>query len=451
MSLDKKLLKRLKILYVEDDNVIRTELSQLLSNFFETVYTAEDGKEGLEIYLRNQDEIDIILSDINMPKLNGIDMVKAIRGVDTKVPIFFATAYSDNEFLFDAIKLKIYEYIIKPIDIRYLLTIMNDLASVLYQDFLIDQKNKELEKYKEVTDLTNIVIETDIHMKITKVNELCCKISGYSREELIGQDFKFLKHADTSNDIYVKMYANVLNNKSWQGNLKNRTKDDSNFTTDCYMITILNNANEVEGVISIQKDITEELAKKREMQRALMKDKSEIFIRSKEGNAEQYAIINDLKMKLEDVQEELFKVQRSTDKYVYIAEKYSLENRNLKSELSTYKRNPDKHNTSLKLSKENSDLKQDIKRLKIKIEDNKEKFEKEKKQIEVNLQIEVDQVTDKLTKLKEKYEAIETDDILIQKLEYWKEKANNISKRVESLEKQIMDYGDKDIMNKIFG
>ena len=451
MSLDKKLLKRLKILYVEDDTVIRTELSQLLSNFFETVYTAEDGKEGLEIYLRNQDEIDIILSDINMPKLNGIDMVKAIRGVDTKVPIFFATAYSDNEFLFDAIKLKIYEYIIKPIDIRYLLNIMNDLASVLYQDFLIDQKNKELEKYKEVTDLTNIVIETDIHMKITKVNELCCKISGYSREELIGQDFKFLKHADTSNDIYVKMYANVLNNKSWQGNLKNRTKDDSNFTTDCYMITILNNANEVEGVISIQKDITEELAKKREMQRALMKDKSEIFIRSKEGNAEQYAIINDLKMKLEDVQEELFKVQRSTDKYVYIAEKYSLENRNLKSELSTYKRNPDKHNTSLKLSKENSDLKQDIKRLKIKIEDNKEKFEKEKKQIEVNLQIEVDQVTDKLTKLKEKYEAIETDDVLIQKLEYWKEKANNISKRVESLEKQIMAYGDKDIMNKIFG
>ena len=451
MSLDKKLLKRLKILYVEDDTVIRTELSQLLSNFFETVYTAEDGKEGLEIYLRNQDEIDIILSDINMPKLNGIDMVKAIRGVDTKVPIFFATAYSDNEFLFDAIKLKIFEYIIKPIDIRYLLNIMNDLASVLYQDFLIDQKNKELEKYKEVTDLTNIVIETDIHMKITKVNELCCKISGYSREELIGQDFKFLKHADTSNDIYVKMYANVLNNKSWQGNLKNRTKDDSNFTTDCYMITILNNANEVEGVISIQKDITEELAKKREMQRALMKDKSEIFIRSKEGNAEQYAIINDLKMKLEDVQEELFKVQRSTDKYVYIAEKYSLENRNLKSELSTYKRNPDKHNTSLKLSKENSDLKQDIKRLKIKIEDNKEKFEKEKKQIEVNLQIEVDQVTDKLTKLKEKYEAIETDDVLIQKLEYWKEKANNISKRVESLEKQIMAYGDKDIMNKIFG
>lgn len=450
MSIDKKLLKRLRILYVEDDAVIRTELSQLLSNFFETVYTAEDGKEGLEIYLQNQDEIDIILSDINMPKLSGIDMVKTIRGVDPKVPIFFATAHSDNEFLSEAIKLKIYEYIIKPIDIRHLLSLMNELAEVLYQDFLIEQKNRELEKYKEVTDLNNIVIETDIHMKIVKVNDLCCKVSGYAKEELIGQDFKFLKHNESSNDLYVKLYAEVLNNKSWQGHLKNRTKDNGSFTTDCYMITILNNAGEVEGAISIQKDITEELSKKREMQRALMKDKSEIFIRSKEGNAEQHTIINDLKMKLEDAQEELFKVQRSTDKYIYTAEKYSLENRNLKTELASYKRNSEKVNTSLKLSKENSDLRLDIKRLKNKIEDNKIKFEKDKKQLEVNLQIEIDEINDKLSKLRQKYDAIQTDDVLVQKLEYWKEKANNESSRFENLEKQIMTHANKDILDKVF-
>lgn len=450
MPIDKKLLKRLKILYIEDDSVIRNELSQLLSNFFENVYTASDGKEGLEIYLRNQEQIDIILSDINMPKLNGIDMVKAIRGVDSKVPIFFATAHSDNEFLAEAITLKIQEYIIKPIDIRNLLSLMNDLAAVLYQEFLIEQKNKELSKYKEVTDLNNIVIETDIHMKIVKVNDLCCKISGYSKEELIGKDFKFLKHNDTSNDVYVKMYAEVLNNKSWYGTLKNKTKENSTFTTDCSMISILNDDGEVEGVISIQKDITEELAKKREMQRALMKDKSEIFIRSKEGNAEKHSIINDLKMKLEDANEEFFKAQRNTDKYIYIAEKYSLENRNLKTELATYKRNADKHNTSLKLTKENSDLRLDIKRLKNKIEDIKTKFEKEKKQIEVNSQIEIDELNEKLVKITEKLENIETNDVLVQKLEYWKEKANNESKRVETLEKQIITHANKEIMNKIF-
>ena len=450
MSLNKELLKRLKILYVEDDNIIRSELSQLLSNFFDIVYTAKDGKEGLEVYLQNKDEIDIILSDINMPNLSGIEMVKSIRKINTKVPIFFTTAHSDNEFLSEAIKLKIYEYVIKPIDIRYLLSLMSDLASILYQDFLIEQKNKELEKYKEITDLHNIVIETNIHMKITKVNELCCKVSGYTREELIGKDFKFLKYPDTSDDLYVKMYAKVLNNKFWHGNLKNKTKDNGSFTTDCYMISMINDAGEIEGAISIQKDITEELNKKRQMQRALMKDKSEIFIRSKEGNAEQFAVINNLKLKLEEVQNDLFRVQRNTDKYIYTAEKYSLENRNLKSELSIYKRNADKHNISHKLSKENSDLRIDISRIKNELEENKLKFLKEKKQMEVNFQIEIDDLNDRFFKLKDKYDSIETNDILVQKLEFWKEKANIESQRLENLEKQVMNNCDKEVLNKIF-
>ena len=81
----------------------------------------------------------------------------------------------------------------------------------------------------------------------------------------------------------------------------------------------------------------------------------------------------------------------------------------------------------------------------------KTKFEKEKKQIEVNSQIELDELNEKFVKLTQKYESIETDDVLVQKLEYWKEKANNESNRVETLEKQIMTYATKETMNKIFG
>ncbi len=79
MAIDKKLLKRLKALYVEDDTHIRNELSALLSNFFGKVYTAGDGAEGLEIFLKNSDDIDVIISDINMPKITGIEMHKKIR------------------------------------------------------------------------------------------------------------------------------------------------------------------------------------------------------------------------------------------------------------------------------------------------------------------------------------------------------------------------------------
>ena len=109
MSIDKNLLKRLTLLYVEDDDVIRNELSQLLANFFSNVLVAKDGKEGLRSYLENQDHIDIILTDVNMPELNGIDMIKKIRGIDKKIPIIFATAHSDTEFLAEAIKLRVQE------------------------------------------------------------------------------------------------------------------------------------------------------------------------------------------------------------------------------------------------------------------------------------------------------------------------------------------------------
>ena len=61
----------------------------------------------------------LILTDVNMPELNGIEMIKKVRDFDTKIPVIFATAYSDSEFLVEAIKLRVQEYIVKPIDVRY--------------------------------------------------------------------------------------------------------------------------------------------------------------------------------------------------------------------------------------------------------------------------------------------------------------------------------------------
>jgi YesN/AraC family two-component response regulator len=180
MSIDKNLLKKFTLLYVEDDDVIRVELSQLLSNFFSMVHVAKNGKEGLRTFLENQDEIDLILTDLNMPELNGIEMIKKIRTIDNKIPIIFATAHSDSEFLAEAIKLRVQEYIVKPIDVRYLLSLFNDIVSNLYQEFLLKQQREELEKYKEIINSNNIVIKTDTHLNITYVNELFCEISGFN-------------------------------------------------------------------------------------------------------------------------------------------------------------------------------------------------------------------------------------------------------------------------------
>ena len=163
------------------------EFSELLASFFSRVLVAKDGKDGLRTYLENQDKIDIILTDVNMPYLNGIEMIKKIRGIKSKVPVIFATAHSDNEFLVEAIKLRVQEYIVKPIDVRNLLSLMNDIASNLQQESLLKQQQEELSKYKEIIDSNNIVIKMDVHLNITYVNELFCQISGFNDFELIGK------------------------------------------------------------------------------------------------------------------------------------------------------------------------------------------------------------------------------------------------------------------------
>ncbi len=450
MSIDKSLLKKFTLLYVEDDDVIRVELSQLLTNFFSMVHVAKNGKEGLRTFLENQDEIDLILTDLNMPELSGIEMIKKIRTLDNKIPIIFATAHSDSEFLAEAIKLRVQEYIVKPIDVRYLLSLCNDIASNLYQESLLKQQREELEKYKEIINSNNIVIKTDTHLNITYVNELFCEISGFDSDELIGKELKYLKYQDMASDIYTNLYANILNNKPWQGKLKNIKKDGTSFTTDSFVIPNLDETGDMTGAISIQRDITEELNKKREIVLALMKEKSDIFIRSKEGNLEQNQIINDLKHKLEKAQLELEQSLKNTDKYIYSNEKFRLENKNLKTELGLYKKNTNS-NVAFKFSKENSDLRLENKKIKDKLAQFEIDSEKSISQQRVNYETRIGELEDKINELTEKIDSIQTDEILLQKLEYWKEKAKQETIKIENLEKQIIAHGDKNFMGKIFG
>ena len=450
MSIDKNLLNKFTLLYVEDDDVIRLEFSNLLASFFSRVLTAKDGKEGLRTYLENQDEIDIILTDINMPFLSGIDMVRKIREIKSNVPVIFATAHSDNDFLAEAIKLRAQEYIVKPIDVRHLLSIMNELASNLYQEILLKQQQEELEEYKQILDSNNIVLKTDVHLKITYVNELFCEISGYNSDELIGKELKSLRYQDFSPDIYTNLYASVLNKKSWQGKLKNLKKDGTFYHTDAYVMPMLDNSGEMIGSISIQRDITDELNKKREIQLALMRDKSDIFIRSKEGSLEQNNIINDLKYRLQTTQAELEQALKNIDKYIYSNEKYRLENKNLKTEIALYKKNTNEH-TTFKISKENSDLRIELKKLKDKLALVEQNDEKRITQIKINYEDQIRELSEKVNELTDKLDSVQSDDVLMQKLEYWREKAKVESLRVEKLEKQIIAHADTTLLSKIFG
>jgi DNA-binding NarL/FixJ family response regulator len=103
------------ILYVEDEPGIRTQLSDILRDYCETLHLAENGEQGLQQFTEYRPPV--IVTDIKMPAMNGIDMAHAIKQVDPDVRIIFTTAFSDYAFLQAAIEMQADGYILKPTDL----------------------------------------------------------------------------------------------------------------------------------------------------------------------------------------------------------------------------------------------------------------------------------------------------------------------------------------------
>jgi len=131
--------KDLKILYVEDNDTTRETMTDVLVDLFKEVIVAVDGSDALAKY--DENKVDIILTDINMPKLNGIEMIRKIRETNKKIPILVLSAYSDSEYFLDTIRLGIDGYIIKPISSEQLLITIGKSAERISLE-------KENEDYK---------------------------------------------------------------------------------------------------------------------------------------------------------------------------------------------------------------------------------------------------------------------------------------------------------------
>lgn len=104
---------KIKVLYVEDDDIARENGVEYLENYFEQIYEAADALTALKLY--ETITPDIIITDIQMPKLNGLEFVKRVRQKDKKIQIIVLTAYSHKDYLFSAIELQLVKYLIKPI------------------------------------------------------------------------------------------------------------------------------------------------------------------------------------------------------------------------------------------------------------------------------------------------------------------------------------------------
>jgi DNA-binding response OmpR family regulator len=124
-----ELIEDISILITEDESELREFLQEYLQIFFKKVYVAKCGHEGYSQYLHKRP--DVILTDINMPNLDGLSMIKRIREQDDEVEIIIMSAHSEQEKLLQAIELGLVTYLIKPINSQKLKDVLLNLVEKL--------------------------------------------------------------------------------------------------------------------------------------------------------------------------------------------------------------------------------------------------------------------------------------------------------------------------------
>lgn len=162
----------ISILCVEDDPVNRELLSIMISQKFPGIelHSAEDGRTGLELY--QEQKPDIVITDIRMPLLDGIQMSGKIKAINPETIIIVISAYSDTSYMLDAIEIGVNYYVMKPLDHQRFISVIEksiDGINLLWQ---VRAQEAEIQRLASFTQICpNPVIETDISGRISYHNE----------------------------------------------------------------------------------------------------------------------------------------------------------------------------------------------------------------------------------------------------------------------------------------
>jgi len=272
--IDQDFLKTLTLLYVEDDKKTSKSFCEILEKLFCKVILVEDGLEALNYFkdsAKNNETIDTIISDIDLPTLNGLDLLEEIRKIDEGVPFLYTTGHYDSNDLLRAIKLGVTEFYIKPLDAKEIITYIQKVCEKRYQESRIIHYQKEIQKYVEVIDQVAIVTRINEEGNFKYANEFFCEVSGYAVEEIVGKQYLVLKPDDVSTSLYDEMWEQLQQGNIWRGKLKHKAKDGVDFYATSTVFPIFEEGNQQNlEYISIEFITTEYEHQKRKFKKEVM-------------------------------------------------------------------------------------------------------------------------------------------------------------------------------------
>lgn len=221
-NFNKDLFKDITLLYVEDDEMTIEEISFFLKRYVKKFIIAKNGEEGLSLFKEHNP--DMVITDIQMPIMNGLEMAKKIFEINPSVPIAVTTAYSDSEYIMNAIEIGIDKYLLKPID-------MSEVLAVILKSLHLDSLNvKVCEEYiNYILDNNPTFMFTMDSNKIKYANKSLLNLLGYENINSFNDEIKECTELFEFSDIKIKdnFIEYIMNHpdKKFLVNLKNKNRE----------------------------------------------------------------------------------------------------------------------------------------------------------------------------------------------------------------------------------
>ncbi len=257
----------LVLLTIDDEESVRSSVAAYFEDCGFTVLQACDGQEGIDKISTLHP--DVVITDLRMPNVDGIEVVEAAKRLDDNLPIIVLSGTGVLSDAIEALRRGAWDYLSKPVidmvELELMVASCIERARLVKEnrdyhenlELLVKQRTAELRKLNTAVEQSaNSVVITDINGNIEYVNPKFTVISGYSREDVIGQNPRILKSGKQPDSYYVYMWKTITAGEEWQGEFCNKAKDGKLYWELNSIAPIKDENGIITNYVAIKEDIT---------------------------------------------------------------------------------------------------------------------------------------------------------------------------------------------------
>lgn len=258
----------LVLLTIDDEEAIRSSISAFFEDCGFSVLQACDGRVGIEMIHAMRP--DVVITDLRMPNVDGLEVVDEINRIDQNLPIIVLSGTGVLADAVLALRRGAWDYLAKPIlnlvELEMVVARCLERAHLLRQnrdyhfnlERLVDQRTAELRKLSAAVEQSaNSVIITGVDGVIEYVNPKFSQTFGYTSDEAVGQNPSILKSGRQLDSHYAELWHTIRSGREWQGEFCNRAKDGTLYWELCSIAPIKDEAGVITNFVAIKEDITE--------------------------------------------------------------------------------------------------------------------------------------------------------------------------------------------------